>query len=115
MKKGSVGCDREMTEPAGRTENDYRQLGGGLFPKTCLRFVHRSNSPTERSRAPMLLDLVDNLTHSWYIAHSCSDAAGRRGWESLDALSVSPDSIFGIFELNSGASGIVLKPSLLES
>jgi hypothetical protein len=52
----------------------------------------------------MLLDLVDSLTHSWYIAHSFSDAAGRRDWESLDALPASPDSGFGIFELNSGTS-----------
>jgi len=48
----------------------YRQFGGGLFPKTCFKFVHRSNSPGERSLAPMLLDLVDNLTHSSYISHS---------------------------------------------
>ena len=115
MKWGSAVYDREMTEPAGRTVNDYRQLGGGLFPKTCLRFVHRSNSPGERSRAPMLLDLVDKLTHSSYIAHSFSDAAGRRGWESLDAFPALPSTGIGIFESNSGASFIVLKPSLLDS
>lgn len=48
----------------------YRQLGGGLFPKTSFKFVHRWNSPVERERAPMLPDLVDNLIHSWYISHS---------------------------------------------
>ena len=71
-----------MAEPLERTGNRYRQLGGGLFPKTCFRFVHRSNSPGDRSRAPMLLDLVDNLTHSSYIAHSWADAAGNRVWAS---------------------------------
>src|SRR5580765_6311567 len=100
---------------ARRTGDDYRQLGGGLFPKTCLRFVHRSNSPGERSRAPILLDLVDKLTHSSYIAHSFSDAAGRRDCEFFDALPVSSAAGAGIFESNSGASLIVLKPSLLES
>ena len=106
---------QEMAELTGRTGDDYRQLGGGLFPKTCLRFVHRSNSPGERSRAPMLLDLVDKLTHSSYIAHSCSDAAGRRDWESFDAFPVLPSVGIGGFESNSGASLTVLKPSLLES
>jgi hypothetical protein len=38
----------------------------------------------------MLLDLVDNLTHSSYIAHSWDDAAGYRVWVSFEDP---PDSI----------------------
>src|SRR5215831_18657164 len=115
MKRGLSDAAKSERASGGRSGEDYRQLGGGLFPKTCLRFVHRSNSPGERSRAPILLDLVDNLTHSSYIAHSCSDAAGRRDWRSFDAFPASPSADIGSFELNSGASLIVLKPSLLES
>ena len=95
-------------------EGAYRQLGGGLLPKTCLRLVHRSNSEVERSRAPMLLDFVDSLTHSSYIAHSSADAAGTLDGPSFVAV---PVPLLGTedFELNSGASGIVLKPSLPDS
>ena len=63
----------------------------------------------------MLLDLVDNLIHSSYIAHSWSEAAGMRDCESFYVLPVSPAAGDGIFELNSGASGIVLEPFLLDS
>lgn len=94
-------------------EGDYRQLGGGLFPKTCLRFVHRSNSLGERSRAPRLLDFVDSLTHSSYMAHSSAEAAGIRDCVSLMGLTFSPGA--DPFELNSGDSGIVLKPSRFDS
>jgi hypothetical protein len=63
----------------------------------------------------MLLDFVDNLTHSSYMAHSSADAAGSLDCESFMALPVSPAEGAGDFELNSGASGIVLKPSLPDS
>ena len=97
------------------SEDCYRQLGGGLFPKTCFKFVHRSNSPGERSRAPMLLDLVDKLTHSSYISHSRADAAGRRDCGAPALPPASGAAGAGNFESNSGASGILLNPSLLES
>lgn len=93
--------------------DDYRQFGGGLFPKTCFRLVHRSNSLAERSRAPMVLDFVDNRTHSSYMAHSSADAAGSLGREFFMTLPPSPE--VDDFELNSGASGIVLKLSWPDS
>src|SRR6185369_18094694 len=92
----------------------YRQLGGGLLPKTCLRLVHRSNSDVERSRAPMLLDFVDSLTHSSYIAHSSGDAAGSLDCPSFMAVPAPPPGAADL-PLNSGASGMVLKPSLPDS
>jgi len=61
----------------------------------------------------MLLDFVDNRTHSSYMAHSSADAAGNLGCEFFMTLPPSPEA--GDFELNSGASGIVLKLSLPDS
>jgi hypothetical protein len=62
----------------------------------------------------MLLDFVDSLTHSSYIAHSSADAAGTLDDPSFMAVPVPLLETEG-FELNSGASGIVLKPSLPDS
>jgi len=62
----------------------------------------------------MLLDFVDNRTHSSYMAHSSADAAGNLGCEFFMTLPP-PSPEAGDFELNSGASGIVLKLSWPDS
>jgi len=60
----------------------------------------------------MLLDFVESLTHSSYLAHSSGDAAGNR----VCSATFPPSPVeTEDFESNSGASGIVLKPSLPDS
>jgi hypothetical protein len=63
----------------------------------------------------MLLDFVESLTHSSYLAHSSGDAAGNRVCSAT--FPPSPVDPVGTedFESNSGASGIVLKLSLPDS
>jgi hypothetical protein len=58
----------------------------------------------------MLLDFVESLTHSSYLAHSSGEAAGSRVCSSFATFPPSPVETED-FDPNSGASGIVLKPS----